>query len=169
MPQKPPEGNYSQTNVFAIHEFSHLYLCRCRWLCERTKVCLWINTFASEFNTFLSRIKLFLLNFLSKECWKNAPLAGFVCVFLQSCNRIIFTFTGKCLIILMFYASIFDGHIFYFERIFRSKSFIPERNVLNSEANVLIQKQTFVLSHSHLHLHKYKCANSWIPKTLVWE
>jgi len=113
MPQKPPEGNYSQTNVFAIHEFAHLYLCRCRWLCERTKVCFWINTFASEFNTFLSRIKLFLLNFLLKEYWKNAPLAGFVCVFLQSCNTIIFTFTGKCLIILMFYASIFDWNICY--------------------------------------------------------
>ena len=52
---------------------------------------------------------------------------------------------------------------------FRRKSFILERNVLNSEANVLIQRQTFVLSHSHLHLHKYKCANSWIAKTLVWE
>jgi len=112
MPQKPPEGNYSQTNVFAIHEFAHLYLCRCRWLCERTKVCFWINTFASEFNTSLSGIKLLLLNLLSKEYWKNAPLAGFVCVFLQSCNTIIFTFTGKCLIILMFYASIFDWHIF---------------------------------------------------------
>ena len=56
-----------------------------------------------------------------------------------------------------------------FEIKFRSKSFIPERNVFNSEANVLIQKQTFVLSLSHLHLHRYKCANSWIAKTLVWE
>ena len=56
-----------------------------------------------------------------------------------------------------------------FERKFRSKSFIQERNVLNSEANVLNQKQTFVLSLSSLHLHKFKCANSWIVKTLVWE
>ena len=91
VPQKPPEGNYSQTNVLAIHEFAHLYLCRtwCRWLCERMKVCFWINTFASEFNTFLSWIKLLLLNFLSKEYWKKAPLAAFVCVFLHSFNTIV--------------------------------------------------------------------------------
>ena len=48
----------------------------------------------------------------------------------------------------------------------RSKHFIQKRNILNSEAHMLIQKQTLVLPHSHLHLHNFKCANTWIMRKL---
>ena len=76
-------------NFLVIHMFAHLYLWMWRW----AKVCFWIKNFSFLNKTFASY-------FCCKEYWKDVPLVAFVCVFLHS------FYTGQCLLILRFYASI---------------------------------------------------------------